>query len=53
MEDEELMFLQRATVYLSQADNVEGISFVLTSYDSTIWYTNAWENFHLPLHAEY
>lgn len=49
-DDEELMFLQRASVYLPDTSEYSALSFILSSDDSTIWYTNCWHSFTLPLH---
>jgi hypothetical protein len=51
-EDEELMFMQRASVYVPVSSESATISFIVSSDNETIWYTDAWKSFVLPLSRE-
>jgi hypothetical protein len=51
-EDEELMFMQRASVYVPVSSESATISFIVSSDNETIWYTDAWKSFVLPLSGE-
>jgi hypothetical protein len=51
-EDEELMFMQRASVYVPVSSESATISFIISSDNETIWYTDAWKSFVLPLSGE-